>query len=327
MGETNPNERHVGSVPGIINPGVSVVCLSFRRPHLLRRALHSVMQQTQVPDEIIVVDNASPESAEISAVVNEFPGIRFIANPANLGFAGGMNVGLAAARHEWILITEDDLVLQPDCLHQFVEAEGAADLLGGVLIDNNTGRIESAGGNLRLRSGYWGQVVLLERFREAPVGDQPIPRTFVQGCLLFAQARQFHLHGGFREDYFVYDEDVELCARWHARGLRIALIPTARALHLAPHAGGLSEFTAYHHEKNLLATFYLYAPAWKLPEVFLRFVAVRFALTIARRDWKGTQRLWRACRWLFPRLLNYWSQRNGRWAWPLPDPPKARGAG
>src|SRR2546423_13014018 len=92
---------------------VSVVMLSYNRPAYLRRALESVLAQSHRPAEIIVVDSRSPGSDEVARVVkSSCPQCRLIQMPRNAGFAGGMNRGLRACRGEWVLLTEDDLLLE-----------------------------------------------------------------------------------------------------------------------------------------------------------------------------------------------------------------------
>ena len=99
---------------------VTIVVLSFERPELLRKALHSIAVQSEPQCEVIVVDNASPRSEIVRGVVSEFPGVRLIANASNLGFTGGMNCGIAAAAGSYIYLTEDDIELDRNCIAALV---------------------------------------------------------------------------------------------------------------------------------------------------------------------------------------------------------------
>ncbi len=76
---------------------ITIVILSYARPALLARALASVTAQAYPNLEILLVDNKSAASGEIARVAGNFPAVRLIQNSDNLGFAGGMNVGIAAA--------------------------------------------------------------------------------------------------------------------------------------------------------------------------------------------------------------------------------------
>ena len=105
----------------VIGPSVSVVLLSYNRPALLAEALASIQAQTYRACEVTVVDNPSPASEEVARLVGRFPDLRLFRSPFNLGYAGGMNRGLELSSGEYTLITEDDIVLDRDCLRRLVE--------------------------------------------------------------------------------------------------------------------------------------------------------------------------------------------------------------
>jgi GT2 family glycosyltransferase len=134
-------------------PLISVALLSHNRPAALPRAVESVLAQTYRPLELIVVDNPSPRTPEIEAVVARYPGVRFIRNARNLGFSGGINVGIRAAVGPLTYVTEDDIVLEPDCL-TLLQAHLAADPGVGfatpILLDEQTRKILAAGGDYEL---------------------------------------------------------------------------------------------------------------------------------------------------------------------------------
>ena len=90
---------------------ISVVVLSYNRPEELAESLESIIAQEFRELEIIVVDNHSANSEKVAEVVGRFPGTRFFPQSKNLGFAAGMNVGLAVATGDFIHITEDDIIL------------------------------------------------------------------------------------------------------------------------------------------------------------------------------------------------------------------------
>src|SRR5689334_5341404 len=99
---------------------ITIVVLSHNRPQLLEKALRSIQQQTYPARDVIVVDNASPSSDRVRAVVAACGSVRLVANSTNLGFTGGMNQGLDEATGEYIYLTEDDIELEPDCIAELV---------------------------------------------------------------------------------------------------------------------------------------------------------------------------------------------------------------
>src|SRR5579875_3091482 len=109
-----------GVLMSVSRPTVSVVVLSYNRPHLLRRALASVQAQDCDLFEVLVVDNRSLRSQEVAQAVAEFPSVRLISNPTNLGYTGAMNLAIKTVRGQYVLLTEDDMVLAPSCVKEFV---------------------------------------------------------------------------------------------------------------------------------------------------------------------------------------------------------------
>ncbi|MCX7889013.1 MAG: glycosyltransferase [Rhodobacteraceae bacterium] len=93
-------------------PLVSAVILSHGRPDLTLAALESLAgERPAYPRlDIIVVDNAS-DPADLAALrrgLSRFPAVRLVEAPRNLGFAAGNNLGIAAARGDFVLLLNSD---------------------------------------------------------------------------------------------------------------------------------------------------------------------------------------------------------------------------
>jgi GT2 family glycosyltransferase len=90
------------------DPVLSVVVPAWDQLLLTQRFVQSVRAHTDVPYELIVVDNGSaPEAAHYAA----HAGDRVVLNPTNRGFACGMNQGLAQARGRYVAFCNNDTVL------------------------------------------------------------------------------------------------------------------------------------------------------------------------------------------------------------------------
>lgn len=92
---------------------VSVIIPCYKDSATLARALDSVVSQTRSVDEIILVNDASPESTEIENVLVAYPQVRYIVNPRNLGLAATRNAGVLAATGEVISFLDADDELHP----------------------------------------------------------------------------------------------------------------------------------------------------------------------------------------------------------------------
>lgn len=109
---------------------VSVVIPTLRRPQLLLRALRSVFSQTfEELEVIVVVDGPDADTvAALSSVTDAR--LRFIPLEASQTAAGARNIGVAAARGEWIAFLDDDDEWHPRKLErQLVAAQRFGDVL------------------------------------------------------------------------------------------------------------------------------------------------------------------------------------------------------
>src|SRR3954454_22951822 len=138
-GELKAGEKP-GSSMNTPQPTVSVVVLSYNRPAALAEALESIIGQEYRKLDVIVVDNRSPNSDEVAEVVARSPGARFFPQPENLGYAGGINLGIAVATGEYIHVTEDDIRIDKNFYEELLQhaATRPSCLLSGVVYEGDT---------------------------------------------------------------------------------------------------------------------------------------------------------------------------------------------
>ncbi|NNF08156.1 MAG: glycosyltransferase, partial [Candidatus Eisenbacteria bacterium] len=99
---------------------LSIVIVSYRTPEHLKRCLTRLSQhKARCSFEVLVVDNESgDESPEIA---RSFESVTVIESGANLGFAGGVNRGLAAGRGRYSLVLNPDVEVGPNSLDELVD--------------------------------------------------------------------------------------------------------------------------------------------------------------------------------------------------------------
>lgn len=85
---------------------VSVIIPTYNRKNLLKRALHSVSNQTFIPREIIVVDDGSSDGTK-DWVLERFPDVRYIYQD-NSGVSSARNAGIKEAIGSWIAFLDSD---------------------------------------------------------------------------------------------------------------------------------------------------------------------------------------------------------------------------
>ncbi len=101
----------------------SIIILCLNQIEYTKRCLESIEQYTSVPYELIIVDNGSTDGTpdfleEYSRLHND---CKIILNKKNLGFAGGNNQGIAAARGDYILLLNNDVVVTEHWLERLVK--------------------------------------------------------------------------------------------------------------------------------------------------------------------------------------------------------------
>lgn len=119
------------------DPRVSVAICTRARPEALRRALESLTGQIGADAELLVIDNASPDSSTGTLVRRHFPSARYIREPvAGLDFA--RNRALREARGDVVAFIDDDAVADPEWVREIRATFAASPKLGAC-----TGRVEA----------------------------------------------------------------------------------------------------------------------------------------------------------------------------------------
>ncbi len=202
------------------------------------RALHAAPPRTL--DQIFVVDNASTDgSAE--TVRREWPGVRLIALEQNVGFGAANNVALRDSRAALALLLNSDALAPPHAIDTLVErlTETGAVAAGPQLVDDE-GRPEVSFGPML---SPWNELVQRARVRAARRRGRLASRyvahlvsrerhvDWVSGACLLTRRQAVLDAGLFDERYFMYEEDVDLCAALRARGGRILFTPRTQVIH------------------------------------------------------------------------------------------------
>ncbi len=254
---------------------------------LLRPCLVSLSAQTCRDFETVVVDNGSSDgSAE--ALAREFPWVRVVALPRNLGFAGGCNVGLAAARGEVIVLLNNDTEVEPTWLAELAAALGrhpeAGFAASRMMLYSARDTINSAG-DLYRRDGTADA-----RGAWQPYGPPWDAERLVFGASGGAVAYRRALLdaiGPFEARFFSYCEDVDLSWRAQLAGYRCVYAPRAVIYHHGSATGG-GPLSSYYVGRNTIWVIVRNVPGallWRHGWAILRAQA-RIARD-ALRAWRG----------------------------------------
>jgi glycosyltransferase involved in cell wall biosynthesis len=132
---------------------VSVIIPCYKDAGTLARALDSILGQSRKVDEIIVVNDASPESREINVVMESYPQVRYIINPQNMGLAASRNVGVAQATGDVISFLDADDELHPQKIQLQLALYQPDSVIScstaRITEEKGRGRVDSYFGNLK----------------------------------------------------------------------------------------------------------------------------------------------------------------------------------
>lgn len=96
--------------------GISVIIPNYNGAVLLPQVLPTVftaLNNSGVPFEIVVVDDCSADGT-LRLLKEKFPGVKVLQNEVNSGFSNTSNRGIRAAIHDWVLLLNSDVKLEPD---------------------------------------------------------------------------------------------------------------------------------------------------------------------------------------------------------------------
>jgi glycosyltransferase involved in cell wall biosynthesis len=180
---------------------VSVVIPTKNSSRTLAACLASVRAQSYPYVEVIVVDDRSPDG---SAGIARSAGVRLIEQASNTSEA--RNIGLAAARGEYLLALDADMTLSPTVVERCVAIVGQGS--DAVVLPE-----------LAVGDGFWGEALAFNRNLSLP--DQ---RRGVDGLPRFFRRERLLALGGWDPGLYV-GEDRDLLIRWRAAGGRVVTVP------------------------------------------------------------------------------------------------------
>lgn len=209
--------------------GLAIVLVNYASHHLLEQNLDPGV--AEAGHMVVVVDNFS-SAAERGAVaeLTSRRGWELVESATNAGFGDGVNMGVARARE---LGCDAFLTLNPDAvvslevldeLHRAVQADHLA--LVSPLINRSDGSRYFRGSLLDYRSGR-----TRGGWEPEPVPGQGTWRPWLTAACLAFHLEAFERLGGFRGEYFLYWEDVDLSRRAIDAGLRLVLRDDLEVVH------------------------------------------------------------------------------------------------
>lgn len=231
---------------------VSVVVLTCNGRNHLEECLSSLLAQTWVEREILLVVNGSTDGTAEFVRERFKEAVRLIELPKNIGYTGGNNAGLRAARGEYLALLNDDTRTDPRWLEEMVttlQRKPECGLAACKILSYYQPEIIDNVGHLIYPDGTFRGRGRLERDRGQYDREEEILAP--SGCAFLARRAALEAVEFFDEDFFIYGDDADLSLRVRLEGWQVVYVPTAVVYHkYSATTGAYSPFKAFLVERN-----------------------------------------------------------------------------
>ena len=242
------------SQPAVID--ISIVIVSFNTREILLRCLSSVQKHTkEISYEVIVIDNAS-EDGTVEVVTKKFHDVKIIANKYNRGFSAANNQGIILSKGRKIVFLNPDTMLTENSfkkINTYMQANPEFSILGCGITDQSNQPCP-----IRLWEDTPRDAVLkildlydlsleLKKMEEMKANEVQV----ISGCCFVAERELFELIGLMDENYFLYNEEDDLCRRARQGGKKICFFQETAVQHLH----GQSTHQDNHREKVIVEAY------------------------------------------------------------------------
>lgn len=226
-------------------PLISVVIVNYKVPDEICQLLRS-LQQVELYDktEVIIVDNASHDNS-YDTITKEFPDIKWIPLKNNIGFGKACNVGTQNSLGNYLLFLNPDTLISQNTLRvsvDFLESHPDVGIMGPKIIKPNgsfqpqcrrsfptpfnTFTYLFGLSTLFPKSKLFGQYNLT--YLNPDIGMEV---DAISGSCMFMRHSLFKDIGGFDKAFFMYGEDLDICARCREHGYKVWYNPDTQIIH------------------------------------------------------------------------------------------------
>lgn len=225
---------------------LSIIINHYKSRELLRLCLKSIQENVGGEFEVIVRDSEAEEETR-EMMREEFPGVRYLPEQENVGFARSVNRGMEEARGDYLLNLNADIVVpsrgRVEKLVEYMAAHKDVGMLGPKLLSINDETQRSAFRFYKpltllyrrtlLGSLPWGRRDL-DRFLMRDVDIEksaPMPVDWIMGSAMLTTRTALDRVGGLDDRFFMYMEDVDWCRRFWEAGYQVVYHPGFSLIH------------------------------------------------------------------------------------------------
>ncbi|HUS79834.1 MAG TPA: glycosyltransferase family 2 protein [Armatimonadota bacterium] len=268
-------------------PRASVIIPNWNGLRLLRPCLDSLRRQTLADHEVIVVDNASTDGT-VEALATEYPEVRVMRLERNLGYSGGCNAGIRAARGRVVVLLNNDVEAEPDWLGELLAALDRHPQAGAAasrMMSRADRDVLNAAGDLFRANGLPDSRGVWQRY--GPPWDAEALVFGASGGAAAYRREMLDAIGLLEERFFMWCEDVDLAWRAQLLGWGTVYAPRAVVYHRMSATGG-GPLSSYYVGRNTVWVLARNYPTGLLRRHWRAVLAAQWRIARdALRAWRG----------------------------------------
>ncbi len=225
---------------------LSIIIVNYNSARLVLDCIASIQKETtEIPYEIIVVDNESSDNS-IALINQSYPTVVTYQMGYNSGFARANNQGIKMAKGDTVLLLNPDTIVInnaiQNCYGDFIKDTTYAAC--GVQLIEKDGRPQISG-NYNMKGGlnvllplpYWGKLLrglgylMSVKKPNIPETTQKVDVDWINGAYLMVKKEVLEKTGYLDEDFFLFAEEIEWCARLKKAG-KLCIYGAYNVIHL-----------------------------------------------------------------------------------------------
>lgn len=243
---------------------VSVIIVNYNTKKITTNCIQSIERYTaKVNCEIILVDNASSDGSQ--EFFRNFKDITFIESSENLGFGRANNLGVKAAKGEFLFFLNSDTLLVENAIEKILrffilnEEKLKIGVLGCLLVGNDQ-KLNGFGNTFPTFNGelakQWRQVPFIKRFikpdtkRMYNFQKEYFEIDYVIGADMMMRKSLFETMNGFYPGFFMYFEETDLQIRIFESGFKNYIFTKTKIIHLEEASG--NAIINYSNKKRII---------------------------------------------------------------------------
>lgn len=251
-------------------PLVTIITVNYNQENVTKDLLHSIQSLSYPNYEVIIVDNGSKTSLSLNG---QFSNYRIIRSDANLGFAGGNNLGISQAKGDFLFFVNNDTILPHDCIEPLIQR---------LTLEKNAGVVSPKikyydDPTLIQYAGYTAMNPFTARnkgigYQEIDKGqfNKTIETSFAHGAAMMVKRDVIEDIGPMPEIFFLYYEEFDWCEQIRKGGYKIYYEPKSVIYHRESiSVGKNSPMKTYYMIRNRILFMRRNSPQLKLSFFYL----------------------------------------------------------